>query len=142
MIVKFRGIDDRTAAEALTGLRLFVDRAALPAPEDDDTWYHSDLIGLAVVDLTGKQVGELIAVVNFGASDLIEIQPPTGQSVYLPFTADFVPTVDIADGRVVIDPPDDTFKPVDHAEAPPKKRTRSPRARDRQAAVPPREGEA
>lgn len=131
VIVKFAGIDDRTAAEALNGLGLFVERSAMPDTAEDDTWYHADLIGLAVEDTQGKALGTVIAVPNFGAGDLLEIQPPSGTSVYLSFTADFVPEVDIARGRVVIDPPEDLFKPADAGEAPPKKRTRSPRARDR-----------
>ena len=133
-IVKFHGIDDRTAAEALTGLGLYVERDALPEPEDDDTFYHADLIGLPVEDAAGERLGEIVAVVNFGASDLLEIQPPEGTTVYLAFTADFVTLVDVDAGRVVIAPPEDLFHATTHAEAPPKKRTRSPRARDRQAA--------
>ncbi|MDR3495175.1 MAG: ribosome maturation factor RimM [Ancalomicrobiaceae bacterium] len=130
-IVKFAGVDDRTAAEALNGLGLYVERSAMPAPGEEDTWYHADLIGLAVENRAGAVIGSVLAVPNFGAGDLLEIQPPTGTSVYLPFTADFVPEVDIAGGRIVIDPPDDLFKPAEAGEAPPKKRTRSPRARDR-----------
>jgi 16S rRNA processing protein RimM len=77
-------------------------------------------------------VGDIVNVVDFGAGDLLEIQPPLGTSVYLPFARDFVPTVDMAGRRVIIDPPEDLFKPVAvPGEAPPKKRTRSPRARDR-----------
>ena len=136
LVVKFVGIDDRTAAEALTGQGLYVARDALPATEDDETWYNSDLIGLPVEDMNGLRLGEIVDVVNFGAGDVLEIQPPQGTSVYLSFSAAFVPTVDVAGGRVVIDPPDDLFKPVLAEDAaPPKKRTRSPRARDRAAAA-------
>jgi len=136
LIVKFRGIDDRTAAERLNGIGLTVSRDAMPEPQDDGTYYLADLIGLSVEDLTGKKLGDILNVVDFGAGDLLEIQPPHGTSVYLPFSTDFVPTVSLADRRVVIDPPDDLFKPVvAHGEAPPKKRTRSPRARDRFAAA-------
>ena len=132
LIVKFHGIDDRNAAEALNGIGLTVSRDAMPATDEDDEFYLTDLIGLAVEDLAGKRVGDILNVVDFGAGDLLEIQPPHGTSVYLPFSADFVPTVDLSGGRVVIDPPDDLFKPVvAPGEAPPKKRTRSPRARDR-----------
>ncbi len=146
-VVKFRGIDDRNAAETLNGLGLFVARDALPAPDEDDTWYNADLIGLAVEGLDGRRLGEIANVVDFGAGALLEIQPPEGTSVYLSFSTAFVPTVDVPGARVVVDPPDDLFKPAAaHAEAPPKKRTRSPRARDRQdqaaAADKPRDGEA
>jgi 16S rRNA processing protein RimM len=132
LIVKFKGVDDRTMAESLNGLGLMVSREAMPETEDDETFYLADLIGLAVEDVTGKPVGEIVNVVDFGAGDLLEIQPPLGTSVYLPFARDFVPTVDMAGRRVIIDPPEDLFKPVAvPGEAPPKKRTRSPRARDR-----------
>ena len=132
LIVKFVGINDRNAAEKLNGIGLCVDRSAIPEVEDEDEFYLADLIGLAVEDLKGVKVGEIINVVNFGAGDLLEIQPPQGTSVYLLFSPDFVPTVDLDGNRVVIDPPDDLFKPVTlPGEAPPKKRTRSPRARDR-----------
>jgi 16S rRNA processing protein RimM len=132
LIVKFKGIDDRNAAESLNGIGLTVAREAMPETEDDETFYLADLIGLTVEDVAGKSVGEILNVVDFGAGDLIEIQPPSGTSVYLPFSLAFVPTVDLAARRVVIDPPDDLFKPVTQpGEAPLKKRTRSPRARDR-----------
>ncbi|MDR3375231.1 MAG: ribosome maturation factor RimM [Ancalomicrobiaceae bacterium] len=131
VVVKFAGIADRTAAEALNGQGLFVERSAMPAPDEDDTWYHADLIGLAVMDRAGTQLGTVLGVPNFGAGDLLEIQPASGTSVFLPFTAAFVPEVDLAGGRLVIDPPEDLFKPASAGEAPPKKRTRSLRARDR-----------
>ncbi len=132
LIVKFRGIDDRNAAEALNGIGLTVPREAMPETDDEETFYLTDLIGLNVEDLAGTHVGDIANVVDFGAGDLLEIQPPQGMSVYLPFSAAFVPTVDLAGRRVVIDPPQDLFKPVTlPGEAPPKKRTRSPRARDR-----------
>jgi 16S rRNA processing protein RimM len=132
LIVKFKGIDDRNAAEALNGIGLMVPREAMPETEDEDTFYLADLIGLSVEDVSGSKVGDIANVVDFGAGDLLEIQPATGTSVYLPFSKDFVPTVDMAGRRVIIDPPEDLFKPVAvPGEAPPKKRTRSPRARDR-----------
>ncbi len=144
LIVKFRGVDDRNAAEALNGIGLRVSRDVMPATEEEDEFYLTDLIGLAVEDTTGKRVGDILNVVDFGAGDLLEIQPPQGTSVYLPFAKDFVPTVDLTAGRVVIDPPDDLFKPAAiQGEAPPKKRTRSPRARDRFEGKPtPETGEA
>lgn len=146
LIVKFRGIDDRNAAESLNGIGLTVAREAMPETDDEETFYLADLIGLSVEDVSGKHVGDIANVVDFGAGDLIEIQPPQGASVYLPFSAAFVPTVDLAGRRVVIDPPDDLFKAVAQpGEAPPKKRTRSPRARDRfeaTAAPKPEAGEA
>jgi 16S rRNA processing protein RimM len=131
LIVKFKGLDDRSAAEKLNGIGLTVLREMMPATEDDDEFYLADLIGLRVEDQTGRVVGDVLNVVNFGAGDILEIQPPRGTSVYLPFSPEFVPDVDLTGGRVVIAPPDDLFKESVPGEAPPKKRTRSPRARDR-----------
>ena len=110
LVVRFAGIDDRNAAERLTNLRLFVPRTRLPATEADE-FYYADLIGLKVVDATGREFGTVIAVQNFGAGDLLEIKIPDGsETILLPFTVTTVPSVDVANGRVVIDPPDGLFK--------------------------------
>jgi 16S rRNA processing protein RimM len=108
MIVRLRGIDDRNAAEALRNLRLYIPRARLPETEDDETFYHADLIGLAVVDTQGVPIGKVTGVHNFGAGDLIEVAPlGGGPTTLLPFTETVIPRVDIAAGRVVVDPPED-----------------------------------
>jgi 16S rRNA processing protein RimM len=108
MIVRLRGVDDRNAAEGLRNLRLYVPRARLPATEDGETFYHADLVGLAVVDAQGRSIGTVAGVHNFGAGDLIEVEPfGGGPTTLLPFTDTVVPRVDIAAGRVVIDPPAD-----------------------------------
>lgn len=99
------GVATREAAEALRGLRLFADRAALPAlPEDE--FYHADLIGLAAHDPGGVLIGHVKAVLNHGAGDLLELLRPAGPAVLVPFTRAIVPTVDIAAGRIVVDPPE------------------------------------
>jgi len=72
---------------------------------DDDEYYHADLIGLSAVTVTDEPIGRVIAIHNFGAGDLIEIAPPHGPTMLLPFTNAVVPTVDIAGGRVVIELP-------------------------------------
>jgi 16S rRNA processing protein RimM len=110
IVVKFREIADRTMAEKLNGAELFVDRSALPELEDEETFYHADLIGLAVVDEAGKHLGTIVAVPNFGAGDLLEIRPARGASYFLPFTRALVPVVDVKGGRVVIDPPEGFFR--------------------------------
>ncbi len=110
LVVKFREIADRTAAEKLNGRDLFVDRSALPEPEDEETYYHADLIGLDAVDTAGDLWGHVIAVPNFGAGDLLEIRPVDGATFYLPFTRALVPVVDVKAGRVVIDPPEGFFR--------------------------------
>jgi 16S rRNA processing protein RimM len=110
MIVRLRGVDDRSAAEGLRNLRLYIPRARLPETEDNETFYHADLIGLAVVDGEGVAIGTVTAVHNFGAGDLIEVEPlGGGTTVLLPFTETVVPRVDIAAGRVVVDPPRDAL---------------------------------
>ncbi|MDA0653883.1 MAG: ribosome maturation factor RimM [Proteobacteria bacterium] len=104
LLVRFDGIGDRSAAEALRGARLFVDRDRLPPPQPDE-YYHADLIGLAVERTTGEPLGAVAAVRNYGAGDLLEVALPGGGSELIPFADEFVPVVDIAAGRVVADPP-------------------------------------
>lgn len=120
LIVKFREVADRNRAEELNGTRLFVDRDALPAPEDEETFYQADLIGLRAEGADGTLYGTILAVPDFGAGDLLEIQPAAGSTVYLPFTKAFAPVVDVAGGRVVIEPPEGLFAgatPDDEAAA-------------------------
>lgn len=105
LVVAFEGVRDRTAAEALNRTKLHVDRSALPEPEDEDEFYHADLLGLAVETASGERVGTVVALPNFGADDLMEIARPGRASVYVPFTRAAVPVIDVAGGRVVIDPP-------------------------------------
>jgi 16S rRNA processing protein RimM len=103
LVARLKGITDRTAAERLTNTKLYVPRERLPAPEDDDEFYHADLIGLAVVDTEGNALGSVAAVHNFGAGDLIEVKPAQGSTVLLPFTEAAVPMIDIAGQRIVVD---------------------------------------
>ncbi len=106
IVARLEGIKDRTQAESLKGTLLFVDRARLPE-QDDGVWYHTDLIGLAVIDANGATVGEVVSVQNYGAGDLLEIRPEDGSTTLLvPFTEDVVPTVDIAGGSLSINPPE------------------------------------
>jgi len=104
-VARLKGVADRNAAEALRNVDLYVERTRLPEPDEADEFYHADLVGLAAIHLDGTPLGRVTAVQNFGAGDLLELQPPAGDSIYVPFTAAVVPTVDIAGGRVVIDPP-------------------------------------
>lgn len=102
VVARVAGVSDRNGAEALKGRELWVERAALPEPEDD-SYYHEDLIGLVAVDETGAEIGTVLAVQNFGASDLLEIRKTDSRATELvPFTKAFVPTVDLAARRVVI----------------------------------------
>lgn len=109
-IARLKGVGDRTAAEKLTNLRLYVAREALPEPEEEE-FYHADLIGLAATLADGTVVGTVVAVHNFGAGDVLELRPPSGPTEMLPFTKAAVPVIDIAGRRLVIDPPDEIGEP-------------------------------
>ena len=100
LVGRAKEIATREEAEALRGLQLYVPRAALPAP-DEDEFYLADLIGLRAVGPDGVELGRVKNVQNFGAGDLLEIAPETGPTWWLPFTRDAVPEVRIADGVVV-----------------------------------------
>jgi 16S rRNA processing protein RimM len=106
LVATLKGITTREEAERLNGIELYVARDQLPAT-DDDEYYHADLIGLAAVNAANEPLGRVIAIHNFGAGDIIEIAPPQGTSLLLPFTNAVVPTVDLAAGRVVIELPDE-----------------------------------
>jgi len=111
LIARLKGVADRTAAEALTGLELYVARDRLPPPEDDDTFYHADLVGLAAETVAGEVLGTIVAVPNYGAGDLLEIAPPRGVTLLVPFTKAVVPTIDLAGRRVLVDPPPGLLDP-------------------------------
>jgi 16S rRNA processing protein RimM len=104
LVVSLRGISSRNEAEALNGLELSVPRERLPKA-DEDEFYHADLIGLDAVGTDGATLGTVIAVQNFGAGDLLEIAPPRGPTILVPFTRTAVPEIDIAGKRLVVDPP-------------------------------------
>lgn len=104
-VARLDGVPDRTAAEALTNVDLFVPRDALPATEDDDTFYHADLIGLRVEDEAGAPIGTVTALHDFGAGDVLEYAPTgaaKGRTLMVPFSRLAVPVVDVAAGRVVL----------------------------------------
>lgn len=106
LVARLEGINDRNAAEKLNGVELYVDRALLPDTDDDDDFYHADLIGLKARLADGSEIGEVMAVPNFGAGDLLEIRDPRSGDTYLyPFSKVVVPEVRIADGYLLIDPP-------------------------------------
>ena len=99
-VARFEGIDDRSAAEALRGALVEVDRSALP-PLEEGEYYHSDLIGLPAVDRSGQPVGSVAAVENYGAGDLLEIELAGGKRALIPFRPGIA---DLEDGRIVLDP--------------------------------------
>jgi len=107
LIARAKEVADRDQAEALKGLALYVPRASLPPP-DEDEFYLADLIGLRVVAPDGAELGHVKSVQNFGAGDLLEIAPPGGATWYLPFTKQAVPEVKLAEGVIVAVRPAET----------------------------------
>ena len=101
VVVRFEGVADRDAATALTNTKLYVDRARLPPPEEDE-FYQIDLIGLEAESEEGRALGRVVGVENYGAGDLLEIAPQAGDTLLVPFTKIFVPTIDFENHRVVI----------------------------------------
>jgi len=110
LVARIKGVTTREGAEALAHTKLYIARSRLPEREEEE-WYHSDLIGLAVVDSGGTPIGTVITVQNFGAGDLIEVKPAAGgPTVLVPFTRDAVPEVDVEGGRLVLVPPEGLFE--------------------------------
>ncbi|HEX9881021.1 MAG TPA: ribosome maturation factor RimM [Hyphomicrobium sp.] len=102
VIARIAGVGDRTAAEALKGLLLYVERGSLPAAEEG-AFYRADLIGLAAEDRDGRRIGTVVAVENYGAGDILELRLEGARKTELiPFSNAFVPVVDVAGGRVVV----------------------------------------
>ncbi len=92
-VAEIEGITDRNQAEELRGTELFIEENALPSP-DEGEFYYKDLIGMTVLNHEGTLFGTVLAVQNFGAGDLLEIKPPTGDSFYFPFNDEHCPLVD------------------------------------------------
>ena len=103
-VVRLKGVADRDAAEKLTNLRLYVSRDKLPPIDEDDTFYHADLVGLAAVTQDGAPLGTVTAVLNFGAGDILEIKPASGENLLVPFTETAVPEIDMAARVMVVVP--------------------------------------
>lgn len=99
-VARFDGIADRSAAEALRGSLVEIDRSALP-PLEDGEYYHADLVGAAAADRDGNRVGTVVAVENYGAGDLLEIEAADGKRSLIPFKAGIA---DLEDGKIVLDP--------------------------------------
>jgi 16S rRNA processing protein RimM len=108
LTAKIEGIDTKEEADALRGQSLFALRNKLPRLPDDE-YYHADLIGLSVFDSGGAQLGLVKAVLNHGAGDILEVSRAGAETVLLPFSQAAVPTVDLATGRIIADPPEGLF---------------------------------
>jgi 16S rRNA processing protein RimM len=99
-IARLEGISDRSAAEALRGELVEVDRDQLP-PLQEGEYYHADLVGLPCVDEAGNPLGKVVAVENFGAGDLLEVERPNGKRSLIPFRD---PIARLDGERIVLDP--------------------------------------
>jgi len=132
VVVRFKGVSDRNAAEALAGTELFVDRSMLPDDGEEDEFYHADLVGLEVRDDTGAAIGKVVAVHNFGGGDILDVTLGGRKGVLVPFTQAAVPQVSIAEGFVRVDPAAAGLVDDEDSEAPgrsdfdPKGRPRGP----------------
>ncbi|HTW20984.1 MAG TPA: ribosome maturation factor RimM [Mycobacteriales bacterium] len=106
LLVRFAGVADRTAADALRGTMLVADSSTSPALGEDEEYWDHDLIGLAAVSVDGAPIGDVTDVVHPPGADLLVIAGPDGGEVLVPFVAAIVPTVDVPSGRLVVDPPE------------------------------------
>ncbi len=105
VVARFKGVNDRNAAEALNGIELFVDRARLPDDQlDEDEFFHTDLIGLEAVDADGVSWGQVSALFDFGGGDLIELSKKGKRPMLIPFTEAAVPEIDFDKGTILVDP--------------------------------------
>lgn len=103
---RIKGVNTKEDADALRGATLHLDRDALPSLPDDE-FYHSDLIGMDVMDTGGKRIGRIKAIHDNGVTDLLDVHGPgLKNGVMIPFTREIIPTVDLAAGRVIADLPD------------------------------------
>ncbi|MCK5284772.1 MAG: 16S rRNA processing protein RimM [Alphaproteobacteria bacterium] len=101
ILAEIKEITDRTQAEKLRGIELFIDKSTLPALKDEDSFYFEDLIGLDVIE-SDKIIGTILSVKNFGAGDLLEIRLSSGKDFFLPFLKETVPEINIKDGVLKI----------------------------------------
>lgn len=109
LIARIDGITTKEQADGLRGMDVFALRTRLPSLPDDE-FYHADLVGLMTYDTGGAELGRVKAIQTNGADDLLEIISPTHKdTVLVPFTTAIVPTVDLASGRIVLDPPRGLF---------------------------------
>lgn len=99
-VAQFEGVSDRSAAEAMRGSLVEVERSQLPALGDGE-YYHADLLGMTVVDAAGKALGSIVSVENYGAGDLLEIEFEDGKRSLIPFRGGIA---DLVEGKIVVDP--------------------------------------
>ncbi|WP_282202633.1 ribosome maturation factor RimM [Kitasatospora fiedleri] len=118
LLLRFAGVKDRTAAEALRGTMLIAEVDPDETPDDPDEYYDHQLIGLDVVLADGTPVGELTEVLHLPYQDLLTVQRPDGTEVLIPFVEQIVPTIDLDEQRVVITPPPGLIDAADAGSGP------------------------
>ncbi|WP_169566214.1 ribosome maturation factor RimM [Sneathiella limimaris] len=119
-VIRIKGVTDRNQAEALKGQELYVPRDRLPEIEEEDAFYHTDLVGLDVINEDGNRFGRILRLNDFGGGDILEIVPEgkgKKSSVLVPFTKEMVPVVDLEKGHIVVNLPDDFFEVPDKEPA-------------------------
>ncbi|QPC86036.1 ribosome maturation factor RimM [Mesorhizobium sp. NBSH29] len=124
VVVRFKNVSDRNLAETLTGTELFIDRSSLPEAEDEEEFYHADLVGLEVRDDLGGIIGKVQSVQNFGGGDILEVAVARGPTLMIPFTRAAIPEVAINAGYLRVEPaaaglldsPDDDDMPENQEE--------------------------
>lgn len=104
LVATLKDVTTRNDAERINGIELYIPRDRLPETEEGE-YYHADLIGLRAIDAEGDEIGKVLAIHNFGAGDIIEIAPARGPTLLLPFNSIVVPTVDLANGHIVVELP-------------------------------------
>jgi 16S rRNA processing protein RimM len=109
LLVVFDGVADRSTAESLRGTLLTVDSSTSPDTDDDEFWDH-DLVGLDAVSVSGDALGLVEDVLHPPGAPLLVVRRPDGGEALVPFVKEIVPTVDIAERRVVVDPPEGLFE--------------------------------
>jgi len=109
LLVVFEGIYDRNLAEDMRGVLLLVDSATIPASDDPDEFSDHELVGLAIVDVAGERVGELVRIIHGPAHDTLQVRLTDGRTGLVPFVREIVPEVDVPGGRIVITPPEGLF---------------------------------
>ncbi|MBS4102323.1 ribosome maturation factor RimM [Tsukamurella paurometabola] len=111
LLVRLAGVNDRTAADALRGMLFVIDSADVEPSDDPDEFYDHELEGLAVRTIDGQEVGTIAEVLHLPGGELLSVKAPDGREILVPFVAAIVPTVDVAGGFVVLDPPEGLLDP-------------------------------
>jgi 16S rRNA processing protein RimM len=105
LVARVKGVSTREAAAALTGVEIFARRDQLPPPSEGE-FYWDDLVGLEAVDAAGTRLGRVVALMNYGAGDILEIAPAGGgETLLLPFTQRVALRIDFDAGRIIVEPP-------------------------------------